>query len=203
MSRRGGRSVLRFSLPLNWNTHTNTRTHEGLATLRLRAARPSSHPGLFLLAVSGQSVRSHGNPRGPVQPSSRKTPPKRNMVQFISDSLHYFGRRQGKIQTHWHVSKRNSHLSYGFLLTRPQTASVWRNEYPTLKQNKTSKAVLCKSWGFHGGDSEQCRLLWYQKPVRTSKETHYVSTTEPSQIMLCKIWGFHGGDYEECRLLGY
>jgi hypothetical protein len=39
-------------------------------------------------------------------------------------------------------------------------------------------------------------------PVRTSRETHYVSATELCQLMLCNIWGPHGGDYEECRLLG-
>jgi hypothetical protein len=58
-------------------------------------------------------------------------------------------------------------------------------------------------WGFHGGDYEECRLLGYKNPVRTSQETHYVSTTELSWLMLSKIWGFHGGDYEEFRLLGY
>jgi hypothetical protein len=63
--------------------------------------------------------------------------------------------------------------------------------------------VICKIWGFHGSGYEECRLLGYKNPVRTSQETHYVSTTEPSQLMLCKICGFHGGDYEESRLLGY
>jgi hypothetical protein len=53
------------------------------------------------------------------------------------------------------------------------------------------------------GIVEECRLLGYITPVRTSQETHYVSATEPSRLMLCKIGGFHGGDYEECRLLGY
>jgi hypothetical protein len=48
---------------------------------------------------------------------------------------------------------------------------------------------------------QECRLLWYKNPVRTSQETHYVSATEPSRLMLCKIWGIHGGDYEDCRLL--
>jgi hypothetical protein len=62
--------------------------------------------------------------------------------------------------------------------------------------------MLCKISGFHGGDYEECRLLGYKTPVRTSQETHYVSATEHSQLMLCKIWDFHGGDYEECRLLG-
>jgi hypothetical protein len=41
--------------------------------------------------------------------------------------------------------------------------------------------------GFHGGDNEECRLLGYRNPVRTSQETHYVSATEPSQLMPCKI----------------
>jgi hypothetical protein len=40
-------------------------------------------------------------------------------------------------------------------------------------------------------------------PVRTSQETHYVSTRVPNRLMLCKIWSFHGSGYEECRLLGY
>jgi hypothetical protein len=51
-------------------------------------------------------------------------------------------------------------------------------------------------------DHEKRRLLGYKYPVRTSQETHYVSTTEPSRLMLCKISGFHGGAYEECRLPG-
>jgi hypothetical protein len=63
--------------------------------------------------------------------------------------------------------------------------------------------MLCKIWGFHGSDYEECRLLGYRNPVLTSQETHNVSATESSRLMLCKIWGFHGGGYEECRLLGY
>jgi hypothetical protein len=61
---------------------------------------------------------------------------------------------------------------------------------------------LCKIWGFHGGDYEECPLLGYKNPVRTSQETHYVSATEPSRLMLCKVWGFYGGAYEEGRHLG-
>jgi hypothetical protein len=64
-------------------------------------------------------------------------------------------------------------------------------------------ASLCRIFGFHGDDYEECRLLGYKTPVRTSQETHYVSATETSQLVLCKIRGFHGGDYEVCRLLGY
>jgi hypothetical protein len=72
-----------------------------------------------------------------------------------------------------------------------------------VSTTETSQLMLCKIWGFHGGDYEECRLLGYKNTVRTSQETQYVSTTETSQLMLCKIWGFHGHDYEECRLLGY
>jgi hypothetical protein len=56
-------------------------------------------------------------------------------------------------------------------------------------------------WGFPWGDYEECHLLWYKNPVRTSQQTHYVTATEPSQLILCEILGFHGGDYEECGLL--
>jgi hypothetical protein len=35
--------------------------------------------------------------------------------------------------------------------------------------------------------TEECRLLGYKNPIRTSQETHYVSATQSSQSMLCKI----------------
>jgi hypothetical protein len=76
-----------------------------------------------------------------------------------------------------------------------------RNQY--FNATESNRLMLCKSWGFHGGDYEECRLLWCKNPVYTSQETHFVSATQPSRLMLCKIWGFLGGDYEECRLLGY
>jgi hypothetical protein len=72
-----------------------------------------------------------------------------------------------------------------------------------VSATELSQLMLCKICGFHGGDYEECRLLGYKNPVRTSQETHYVSATELSQLMLCKICGFRGRDYEECRLLGY
>jgi hypothetical protein len=40
--------------------------------------------------------------------------------------------------------------------------------------------------GFHGGDYEECRLLGYKRPVRTSQEKHYVSAVDLSRLMLCK-----------------
>jgi hypothetical protein len=61
---------------------------------------------------------------------------------------------------------------------------------------------FCKIWGFHDGDYEECRLLGYKNPVRTSQQTHYVSATELSRLMLCKIWSFHGSDYEDWCLVG-
>jgi hypothetical protein len=39
---------------------------------------------------------------------------------------------------------------------------------------------LCKVWGSSSGDYEECRLLGYKDPVRTSQETHYVSARELS-----------------------
>jgi hypothetical protein len=60
--------------------------------------------------------------------------------------------------------------------------------------------MLRKIYGFHGEDYEECRLLGYKNPVRTSQETHYVSATEPIRLMLYKIC-FHGGDYAECRIV--
>jgi hypothetical protein len=52
------------------------------------------------------------------------------------------------------------------------------------------KIALSKIRGSQGGDYEDCRLLGYSNPVRTSQETHYLSATESSQLMLCNIWGF-------------
>jgi hypothetical protein len=43
---------------------------------------------------------------------------------------------------------------------------------------------------------EECRLLGYKHPVRTSQEIHYVFATKLRRLMLCKILGFHGRGYE-------
>jgi hypothetical protein len=50
---------------------------------------------------------------------------------------------------------------------------------------------------------EECHVLGYRNPVRTSQETRYLSATEPNRLILCKISGFHGGDYDIYRLLRY
>jgi hypothetical protein len=70
-------------------------------------------------------------------------------------------------------------------------------------QMKWWQIIFVRSEVFRGGDYEECSLLGYKNPVRTSQETYYVTTAESSQLMLCKIWGVHDSDYEECRLLGY
>jgi hypothetical protein len=85
-----------------------------------------------------------------------------------------------------------------------------RHKTPVRTSQKThyvsatepSRLMLCKIWGFHGGDYKEC-LLRYETPGHTSQETQYVSSTEPRRLMLWKIWGSHGGDYEECLLLRY
>jgi hypothetical protein len=95
-----------------------------------------------------------------------------------------------------------SWFEFRYIPTEPffETITSGKN-YSSVSRNGSN--VLCKIWGVHGGHYEVCRLLGYKTPVRTSQETHYVSTTEPSRLMLCKTWGLHGNDYEECRLLGY
>jgi hypothetical protein len=63
--------------------------------------------------------------------------------------------------------------------------------YRVAAQLVASRAVLNSTElvtiAFHGGYYEECRLLGYKSPVRTSQETHYISTTESSRLMLCKI----------------
>jgi hypothetical protein len=53
--------------------------------------------------------------------------------------------------------------------------------------------MLCKIWGVHGGDYEECRLMGYKNQVHTSQETHYVSATDRGRLIFCNIWGFHSG----------
>jgi phosphomannomutase len=55
-----------------------------------------------------------------------------------------------------------------------------------VSATEPSQLMLCKIWGSHGGDYEEC-LLGYKNPVRTSQETHYLSATESSKLMLCNI----------------
>jgi hypothetical protein len=54
---------------------------------------------------------------------------------------------------------------------------------------------------FHCGDYEECRLLGYKNPVRTSNETYYISDAEHSRLMICKIWSSQGSDYGGDRLV--
>jgi hypothetical protein len=68
---------------------------------------------------------------------------------------------------------------------QPQLVTLQETQY--VSATESSWLMVCKIWGFHGGDYEECRLLGYKNPVRTSQETHYVSTTEPSRLILCKI----------------
>jgi hypothetical protein len=119
---------------------------------------------------------------------------------YLSQSGHYKpSRRLFKARRFgdWmclHLQARLIHIGYkNPVRTSQETHYVSATEHNRL--------MLCKTWGFHGGDNEQCRLLGYKNPAPTSQEKHYVSATEPSRLMLCKIWGFHGDDYERCRLM--
>jgi hypothetical protein len=102
-----------------------------------------------------------------------------------------FGNSERANLNHW------TSVSWNSLFLKDAT------KYMSPSTHPRTETILCKIWGSHGCDYEECCLLGYKTPVRTSQETHYVSTTESSQLMLCKIWGFHGSDYEECRLLEY
>jgi hypothetical protein len=95
-----------------------------------------------------------------------------------------------------HFVRRPEFSDWGQLFLKDST------EQMSPSSHLATETHPCMIWGFHGGDYEECRLLGYKSPVRTSQETHYVSATESSQLMLCKNWGFHGSDHEECRLLG-
>jgi hypothetical protein len=64
-----------------------------------------------------------------------------------------------------------------------------------VSATEPTRLMLCKVWGFHGVDCEECRLLGYKNPVHTLQEAHYVSPTEPSRLILFKVWGFHDWDY--------
>jgi hypothetical protein len=52
--------------------------------------------------------------------------------------------------------------------------------------SKNIKVFLCTISDFQGSDNEECRLLGYKNPVRTSQETHYVSAIEHNRLMLNK-----------------
>jgi hypothetical protein len=95
------------------------------------------------------------------------------------------------------------HTCIKFGNVRPEADLTLCIKYIMHKYDCDEPVLLCKIWGFHGGDCEEFCILGYNKPVCTSQETHYISATESSQLTLCKIWGLHGSDYEECRLLGY
>jgi hypothetical protein len=101
-------------------------------------------------------------------------------------------------------------ISWLSLQKQSRCLNLARLFYPVIKGpvdfleflQSANRCEQFKSWGFHGGDYEECRLLGNKNPVHTSQETHYISATEPLQLMLCKIWGFHGAIREEYRLLG-
>jgi hypothetical protein len=52
---------------------------------------------------------------------------------------------------------------------------------------ESPEANYFKAGNKHVRFDEECRLLGYKNPVRTSQETHYVSAIESSRLLLCKI----------------
>jgi hypothetical protein len=126
--------------------------------------------------------------------------PRRNQRPLASDQWQPKADEQlcklHKIQVFTAVTKKNA----VFWEIKTQFVPHRRHITSTLQ---SGQLMLCTIWCFHGDDYEECRLLGYKSPVRTSQETHYFSPTESGRLMLCKIWGFHGGYYEECRLFRY
>jgi hypothetical protein len=109
-----------------------------------------------------------------------------NTLMFIISSCLLFKTRRfgdwilspysGKIYFEWPNRKSWGEGS----ITAIHNRRIW-----TWKQRTVIR--LCKIWGLHGGDYEECRLPGYKNPVRTSQETHYVSATELSQLMLLRF----------------
>jgi hypothetical protein len=66
------------------------------------------------------------------------------------------------------------------------TPWVRTSRFELLSSNYRTKSwnVTEKQFPYN---NEECRILGYKNPFRTSQETHYFSVTESSQLMLCKI----------------
>jgi hypothetical protein len=91
--------------------------------------------------------------------------------------------REGNNRVRAEIAVVMSALAATILESRvPQKRSVSH-----LITDNGEKQRVRKIRGLHGSDYEECRLLGYKDPVRTSRETHFVSATESSQLMLCKI----------------
>jgi hypothetical protein len=86
---------------------------------------------------------------------------------------------QGIVISKKRISSYSQQLSQGLTPERPEVIS------------QVVQSLLCSlrlgNLKIGRGTREECGLLGYRNPVRTSQETHYVSATEPSQLMLCKI----------------
>jgi hypothetical protein len=94
-----------------------------------------------------------------------------------------------------HMKWLSSHISVrSFILPPENGGSIFLRsinellaEYMELCYGNVRSNDKHKISGLQNTDYEECHLLGYKTPVRTSQETHYVSVTESSQLMLCKI----------------
>jgi hypothetical protein len=69
---------------------------------------------------------------------------------------------------------RNTQIHINSVSTSPETHHVSATE--------PNRLMLCKICDFHVNNYEECGILGYKNPVRTSQETH-VSATESSRLM--------------------
>jgi hypothetical protein len=83
----------------------------------------------------------------------------------------------GRMQT-FNIYKSSSYLTGNKLRLRYKAQpvnAVWGN----------SRCLFWEPYGTHKYNVwAECRVLIYTSPVRTSQETHYVSTTTPNRLML-------------------
>jgi hypothetical protein len=114
--------------------------------------------------------------------------------------MHIAVRTDGPLHPLSHELKTRRILCKGAsLICLPQNSAHSPHRHSNGNERKQT---YIKVWGSYSSDYEECRLLGYKNPVRTSQETYYFSVTEPSRLMPRNISSFHGGNYEEREVGG-
>jgi hypothetical protein len=83
--------------------------------------------------------------------------------------------------------QRASVASYGYVPTSPILFTLMMGALSSSETSVLTRVIwrnIAEGYILHSHRRENLKS---KTPVRTSQETHYVSTTEHSQVMLCKI----------------